>query len=220
MKKCTSCKKDRNEEEYRTRKNGSINKCCNQCIETGIAKYAANKEERQKYQRERYHRPDKKQALLDYQNQRHADNPQYIGNYFRERKKTDALFKLRVEASARVNMYLKRKKDVYIEEIGCTTFELKKYVESLFLPGMTWENKGRNGWHVDHIFPLSAAQKGGEEVLKRAFNYRNIRPLWEKDNWSKFMTLPIEWPSVEEFMKATASWVCTNPVQEVTDLVT
>ena len=46
---------------------------------------------------------------------------------------------------------------------------------------MNWSNQGK--WHIDHIIPLDSA-KTQEEIIK-LFNYKNLQPLWAKDNIKK-----------------------------------
>ena len=65
---------------------------------------------------------------------------------------------------------------------GCSSKELLEHIESLFQNGMNWENYGE--WHVDHIIPCRAF-KGKEDWVNHAFNYKNLQPLWAKDNLSK-----------------------------------
>lgn len=60
-----------------------------------------------------------------------------------------------------------------------------KYIESLFIEGMNWENYGIKGWHVDHILPLSSFDLTKEEEVIKACNYKNLQPLWWKDNLEK-----------------------------------
>lgn len=76
----------------------------------------------------------------------------------RERHATPE-FKIIAKMRGRVNRALSpdcRFLDRQIETIGCTPRFLRSYLESKFKEGMTWENRGRTGWHVDHIIPLSA----------------------------------------------------------------
>jgi len=69
-----------------------------------------------------------------------------------------------------------------IEYFGCTPTELKEYLEKQFKPGMTWDNWSKDGWHVDHIKPLSSFT---EENIMQANHYTNLQPLWAKENLSK-----------------------------------
>lgn len=48
----------------------------------------------------------------------------------------------------------KKKEDKTIELLGYSAIELKEYIESLFVEGMSWENYGE--WHIDHIRPVSS----------------------------------------------------------------
>jgi hypothetical protein len=67
---------------------------------------------------------------------------------------------------------------------------LKKYIESKFKEGMSWDNYGVYGWHLDHIIPLSSAKN--EEELKSLCHYTNLQPLWAFDNLSKFNKIIVD----------------------------
>lgn len=69
------------------------------------------------------------------------------------------------------------------KELGCSVVELKLYLESKFLPGMTWENYGK--WHVDHIMPLSKFDLTDSAQFKKAVHFSNLQPLWATDNIKK-----------------------------------
>ena len=69
--------------------------------------------------------------------------------------------------------------------IGCSYTDLRKHLENLFSPGMTWENNGRHGWHIDHIRPCASFDLTDPEQQKQCFHYTNLQPLWAKDNPAK-----------------------------------
>ena len=48
---------------------------------------------------------------------------------------------------------------------------------------MGWDNYGINGWHVDHIIPLSSAKN--ENEIYELCHYTNLQPLWGTDNIKK-----------------------------------
>lgn len=84
-----------------------------------------------------------------------------------------------------LNGYIKGKIKSTKELLGCTLDELKIHLEKQFQLGMTWDNYGRNGWHIDHIFPLSKADLTNKFDLERVCHYTNLQPLWAKDNLRK-----------------------------------
>jgi len=71
------------------------------------------------------------------------------------------------------------------KSIGKKSEALKEYLESKFLPGMTWENYGIDGWHIDHIKPLSAFDFTDPAQQAAANHYTNLQPLWAEDNLAK-----------------------------------
>jgi hypothetical protein len=50
---------------------------------------------------------------------------------------------------------------------------------------MNWENRGMFGWHIDHIKPVNTFDLTDEKQLKECWNYKNLRPLWAKDNLTR-----------------------------------
>ena len=61
------------------------------------------------------------------------------------------------------------------------------HLESKFNDGMSWENYGKEGWHVDHVIPDSwwkySSTEDGE--FKQSWALANLQPLWAFDNYSK-----------------------------------
>lgn len=112
--------------------------------------------------------------------------------YDKERNKlnyTDPMHRIKKNQQRRLTRELLRvnkgRSQRTLKYIGCTLDELRKHIEGLFLPGMTWENYGTFGWHVDHIIPQSSFDFSDEEQIKKCMNYKNLQPLWWRDNLSK-----------------------------------
>lgn len=43
----------------------------------------------------------------------------------------------------------------------------------------------RHLWHLDHIFPLCAADLRDPNQARAVNNWRNLRPMWKHDNLRK-----------------------------------
>lgn len=71
------------------------------------------------------------------------------------------------------------------ELLGCSKEELIEHLESQFSEGMTWENWSLNGWHIDHIRPVSSFDLSDPAQAKECFHYSNLQPLWAIDNLKK-----------------------------------
>lgn len=112
--------------------------------------------------------------------------------YAAKKLKTDPLFCLKNRMRVRMCQAMRSagvyKSDRTLVLIGCTSSQLKKHIESKFLPGMSWEN--RKLWHVDHMVPIAAFDLATEDGQKAAFHYTNLQPLWAKDNLKKSARQP------------------------------
>ena len=71
------------------------------------------------------------------------------------------------------------------ELLGCPISELITYLESKFLPGMSWENYGKKGWHIDHKRSCARFDLSDLEQRNQCFHYTNLQPLWAADNYRK-----------------------------------
>lgn len=118
-----------------------------------------------------------------YRNNKQKSN-EYHKQYIKNKTKKDHLFRLRRNVRARIWGCLKQRKTKRsVDYLGISMDEYKKYLSSLFLEGMTWDNYGDRGWHIDHIIPLSSAKT--EEELIKLFHYTNTQPLWADENLKK-----------------------------------
>ena len=94
--------------------------------------------------------------------------------------------------SCQIRIGLKRKKGFKtFNLLGYTSTDLKNHLDSLLKDGMSWDNYGRFGWHIDHIKPIASfklTKKNGEpnlEQIKLCWSLNNLQPLWANENESK-----------------------------------
>lgn len=109
--------------------------------------------------------------------------------YFAERRKNEPSYRLVCNLRSRISAALKNAKTIKAENsmslFGCSVDELKAHLESQFTEGMSWDNYGYYGWHVDHIKPCIRFNLLLDTEQKACFHYSNLQPLWAEDNLTK-----------------------------------
>ena len=97
--------------------------------------------------------------------------------------------KIRVMIGGCLNNALKSNNEIktkkLFELLDYSLEDFKLHLESLFQEGMTWENHGKYGWHIDHIVPVSWFIENNYFDIKVVNCLKNLQPLWAKDNLSK-----------------------------------
>jgi len=111
----------------------------------------------------------------------------YSSIYQKERRKKDLNFKLAGNLRKRITNALKNnyKTITTSELLGCSIPKLKNHLEKQFKPRMTWKNYGFYGWHIDHIKGCCNFDLRKKSEQLKCFNYKNLQPLWAKENLSK-----------------------------------
>lgn len=149
--------------------------------------YSQNKEEQHKRCKEWYQK--NKVKLKPRQRELYIKNKEKINQRSKNRALVDPAYKIRGLISRRINRAIKfsntTKAGHTIELLGCSYKEAREYLEKLFEPGMSWENHGVKGWHIDHIKPCAAFDLTNPDEQKKCFHYTNLRPLWSSLNTSK-----------------------------------
>lgn len=116
------------------------------------------------------------------------NNRDKCAKYRRERSKVDLSFRLLNLLRSRICKIPTRRSrnsKKTLELLGCSMADFRIYLESKFEPGMSWENYGHKGWHIDHIMPCAIFDLGKPEHLKRCFHFSNLQPMWATENLRK-----------------------------------
>jgi hypothetical protein len=107
--------------------------------------------------------------------------------YLKERRNKDPHFSISISLRSGLNKAIKKANASKCLSastlIGMPIADFKIYIESLFEPGMSWEN--RSEWHLDHKKPCAAFDLTNIGQQKKCFHWSNFQPLWKKDNNSK-----------------------------------
>tara|TARA_R110000868_G_scaffold77523_5_gene221856 strand:- start:2132 stop:2752 length:621 start_codon:yes stop_codon:yes gene_type:complete len=170
---------------------------CKECRRNYFNQYnSVNAEKKRESQKKRYW--ENREKELERINKKHQknkekeiqyrkDNRHKINERERNRYNSDILYRLRVNMRNRLKLFLKSKKiyktNTTLSLVGGTPEIIKEYIEKQFTDGMSWDNYGYYGWHIDHIIPLSSAET--EEGVHKLCHYTNLQPLWSDDNYKK-----------------------------------
>lgn len=154
------------------------NKCSSDGLQTICILCTKENGKKARIKNVEYYKEKNKQWMKDHRIERNR--------YVRERRKD---FNVRLAGNLRNRLRSALRDNLRtgsaIDNLGCSVDTLKQYLESKFQPGMTWENYGPKGWHIDHIKPLASFDLTDVKQLKIACHYTNLQPLWAKDNLKK-----------------------------------
>jgi len=140
-------------------------------------------------------RAKKRADAVDYQRQWRIENREkYLAQKKRRHKRVRADPEKRIWEALRKNINNGIRAAAFgipckykIADIGCDWQDFLCYLEKQFSAGMSWGNygRGKNKWHVDHIFPVSKIDVSDPIQLKAVNHYKNLQPLWQNENLSK-----------------------------------
>jgi len=107
--------------------------------------------------------------------------------YIKGRRRYDPAFRIACNLRARLRSAVKaqgaKKHSKTLDLLGCDTAFLKRHLESLWQPGMCWENYGE--WHIDHKRLCASFDLLDPAQQRACFHWSNLQPLWSEDNFRK-----------------------------------
>jgi hypothetical protein len=125
----------------------------------------------------------KRKFNVEYYQKNKKVRSDYTNNWQKQYRKINPLFSIKGTLRSRINKFIKHKTKRTEEILGISYLEFKIYLENKFTDGMSWENYGLYGWHIDHKIPISLGET--EEELYKLCHYTNLQPMWWLDNLKK-----------------------------------
>ena len=201
MKKCSTCKIDKNFDKFTNDKNkkDGLNINCRDCCKILYNKYKEDNKERELERNRKYNNEKRiinKVEVKKYKKEYFQKNKEVITSKRRkkynlnkdiinEKRRENIPRRLNNTIGGVIRKYLKDngfyKKSRTYQILGCSPIELKSYLESKFENWMTWENYGKYngeinfGWEIDHIIPISSARTEDDIILLN--HHTNLQPL-------------------------------------------
>lgn len=154
-------------------------------VENDFRKYfSALKIDEKEYHKNWKKRPKVKEQFkfLNEKRKQSGKLKEYRQNYYNHNPQAKIAANIRSRIRGLLMRASIRKQNHTHELIGCSWYDLKNHLESLFLEGMNWDNYGINGWHIDHIIPCNSFDLTKKEEQLKCFHYTNLQPLWALDN--------------------------------------
>ena len=164
MKVCTKCKNSRELDDFYKDKNakGGIRAVCKFCDRKKASLWNQVNAEKHMYHQKKWRTENRDESRVQAKNylktdkgQQTAakwreDNKEHMQQYYRDmysrRYNNDPMFRLRRMTSCSLYKAITRrgykKESKTAEMLGCPWEEFKRYLESLFQPGMSWDNVG------------------------------------------------------------------------------
>ncbi len=123
------------------------------------------------------HKDEVKAHNKSYRTIKRVEINEQHNQYEKDKRRTDPNFRVLAVLRTRLNQMVKRenKSASTLFLLGCPVEELRIYLSSKFVEGMSWDNYGQ--WHIDHIKPCAKFDLTKLEEQQKCFHYTNLQPL-------------------------------------------
>jgi hypothetical protein len=158
----------KNDKEFRDRQ--KVRKSSDEYKKKASEYHFKNRDRRLKLQKEYHSRTYhlRKHKQREYEQQPHVATARFIR-----------------QQVGRVLGKIDTKKEFHsVEYVDYTPIQLKEHIESLFQPGMSWDNHGlgKGKWQIDHKKEIAQYIKEGVTDVNIINRLDNLQPLWTEDH--------------------------------------
>lgn len=199
IKQCGRCKEEKTFSCFNKQKTGRFGlhnhcKTCQKIVKkewywANRAKVLAKPKSEKSYQKiiEKYRSDSEYRERVKEKNRirRRTDKARSVARI--QRKKWYSLVENKIACSLRVRLRKAVKgfqnPESTIDLLSCSLEDYKKYLQSKFTEGMSFDNYGE--WEIDHIIPCKFFDLTRELDRKICFHYLNTQPMWGSENKSK-----------------------------------
>lgn len=189
-KRCAKCSVEKSRDAFSKHKanQDGLQSYCKLCQQLQLKAWREKNADHMKQYDEQY-RERHREERREYNRQWRQEHGDYWRGYQNERLRTDLNYRLHNYISAAIRKAIRKNRRSTFDILGYSTDDLRHHLESLFQPGMSWQNYGTE-WHIDHIIPKSwfrvETEDGIDEYeLKTCWSLRNLQPLSAGENLKK-----------------------------------
>ena len=123
--------------------------------------------------------------IKEYRKEKYQLQKEEINKKTRDKRSKCGKFRLMESMRKLVKRTIKNKEDRTESILGYKKEKLINRIEYQFKEGMSWDNYGTSGWHIDHKKPISRFLAQGVTDPKIINALSNLQPLWAHENLSK-----------------------------------
>lgn len=148
---------------------------------------------RQREAAQRWKQKPHAREILRYHNRIKRKDPLLERIRLRElnrRRRAESLqYRIKQAISGRIAYHINKSgrstSELLLQQCGYTIDELLAHLQKQFLPGMSLQNYGKRGWHIDHIVPVDDFDLSNPDEFKACWSLGNLRPIWWDENAKK-----------------------------------
>ncbi len=200
FKTCTKCRETKVHGLFYKKNSGAagVMAICKTCSDADVAKWRHDNPERSRDLKRGWYdsNPDKAKEIKSKWASTNIEQRRISSANYNAKRRSAVRGRLEDAVRSNINNNIRRGTKFgrkTFDILGYSLSDLQSHLEAKFTDGMTWDNYGRGGWHIDHRRPLVSFDYETPDCpeFKQAWALSNLQPLWEIDNISKGSKWPL-----------------------------